>query len=262
MRILAALILLAATPALAAEYTQLDDLSIPGSNRYERCLSLAHSSPQAALGAAMKWQGGAPAQHCQAVALTGLKRYTEAAAKLDALARDKKNGAANDRATLFDQAGNAWLLAARADQANDSFTAGLALSPNDADLLADRARASAMRKDWAAADRDLTAALLRDTNDPELYVLRASARHAMGHTKEARADIDQALHLKPAFSEALLERASLEMEDGDVTSAKADWQAIIDTSPRSAEARDARAKLADLAPAKPAPSGAAVPAVP
>ena len=59
----------------------------------------------------------------------------EAAAKLDALARDKKNGAANDRATLFDQAGNAWLLASHPDQANDSFTAGLALSPADSDLL-------------------------------------------------------------------------------------------------------------------------------
>ena len=151
-----------------------------------------------------------------------------------------------------------------ADQANNSFSAGLALTPGDADLLADRARASAMRKDWAAADRDLTAALLRDADDPELYVLRASARHALGRKKEARADIDQALHLKPAFSEALLERGSLEMEDGDTASAKADWQAVIDTAPRSPEAKDARARLAELQPAKPAPSGPALsgPAVP
>ena len=261
MRILAALVLLAATPALAAEYTQLDDLAIPGSSRYERCLSLAHSSPQAAFDAAVKWNAGAPAEHCEAVALTGLRRYTEAASKLDALARDAKNGGPVDRATLFDQAGNAWMLASHADQAVDSFTAGLALAPGDSDLLADRARAGAMRKDWTAADRDLTQALMRNASDPELYVLRASARHAMGRKKEARADIDQALHLRPAFSEALLERAGLEMEDGDVSSAKADWHTVIDTSPRSAEAKDARAHLAELEPPKPAAYGPAVPAV-
>jgi len=255
-------LVIAAAPALGAEYTQLDDLSLQGSNRYERCLSLARASPQAALEAAVKWNAGAPAEHCEAVALTGLRRYADAAAKLDGLARDPKNGAPADRATLFDQAGNAWLLAKHADQAVDSFTSGLALTPNDADLLADRARASAMRKDWAGADRDLTAALMRDAGDPELYVLRASARHAMGRKNEARADIDQALHLRPAFSEALLERADLEMEAGDMASAKADWQAVLDTSPGSPEAKDARARLAELAP--PAPSGPAVsgPAVP
>lgn len=261
MRLLAALLILAATPVFAAEYTQLDDLAIPGSNRYERCLSLAHSSPKAAYEAAQKWNAGAPAEHCEAVALTAMKRYTEAATKLDQLARDKKNGTPADRATLFDQAGNAWLLASRAEQANDSFTAGLALAPNNTDLLMDRARASALHKDWASAEHDLTAALMFQQNNPELYVLRASARHALGHKKEARADIDQALHLNPASSEALLERAELEMADGDEASARADWQAVINTSPNSGDAKEARAKLAELEPPSGNAHGPAVPAV-
>lgn len=259
MRILAALLILAATPAMAAEYTQLDDLAIPGSNRYERCLSLAHSSPKAAYEAALKWNAGAPAEHCEAVALTGMKQYPEAAQKLEALARDKKNGTPADRATLFDQAGNAWLLASHPAQANDSFTAGLLLAPSNTDLLMDRARASAMSKDWASAERDLTAALIYQNGNPELYVLRASARHALGHKKDARADIDQALHLSPTNSEALLQRAEFEMADGDEASARADWQAVIDTSPNTGAAREARAKLAELEPAKPAPHGPAVP---
>jgi len=258
MRVLAALIVLAASPALAAGYSRLDDLSIPGSSRYERCLSLARSSPQAAYDAAVKWNAGAPAGHCEAVALTGLHRYAESAARLDALARDQKNGTPSDRAALFDQAGNAWLLASRPDQAVASFTAGLALSANDGDLLTDRARASAMRKDWAAADRDLSAALMRDFGDAELYVLRASARHALGRKKEARADLDRALDMRPAYPEALLERAGLEMEAGDTAKAKADWQAIIDTAPHSAEAKDARAHLSELEAPRPGP---AVPAV-
>ena len=257
---------LAASPAFAAEYTQLDDLSLPGSNRYERCLSLAHASPQAALDAAIKWNGGAPADHCMAVALTGLKRYAEAAAKLDRLARDKNVGLPADRATIFDQAGNAWLLAALAPQANDSFTAGLALSPGNPDLLMDRARASALRKDWGAAERDLSAAILRDVANPELYVLRASARHALGHKEDARADLNQALHLRPDYAEALLERGSMKVEAGDGDGARADWQAVIDNSPNSGEASEARKRLGELEPATPsataAPAGPAVPAVP
>lgn len=261
MRILAALLILIATPAIAAEYTQLDDLAIPGSNRYERCLSLAHSSPKAAYEAAQKWNAGAPAEHCEAVALTGMKQYVDAAKKLDALARDSKNGTAADRATLYDQAGNAWLLASHAAQANDSFTAGLMLTPDSADLLMDRARASAMSKDWASSERDLTVAIMYQAKSPELYVLRASARHAQGRKKEARADIDQALHLNPTYSEALLQRAEMEMADGDETSARADWQAVIDTSPNTGEANEARAKLADLEPAKKSTPGGG-PAVP
>jgi tetratricopeptide (TPR) repeat protein len=261
MRILAALLILAATPAMAAEYTQLDDLAIPGSSRYERCLSLAHSSPKAAYEAAQKWNAGAPAEHCEAVALTGMKQYVEAAKKLDVLARDTKNGTPTDRATLFDQAGNAWLLAKHPAQASDSFTAGLVLAPDNADLLMDRARASAMSNDWASADRDLTAALLHQQDNPELYVLRASARHALGRKKEARADIDQALHLNPAFSEALLQRAEMEMAEGDEASARADWQAVVDTSPNTGAAKEARAKLAELEPDKGKPQGPAVPAV-
>ncbi len=261
MRILAALLILAATPALAGEYTQLDDLAIPGSNRYERCLSLARSSPKAAYEAARKWNAGAPAEHCQAVALTGMKKYVDAAKMLDTLARDTKNGTAADRATLFDQAGNAWLLASHGAQANDSFTAGLMLAPANTDLLMDRARASAMQKDWAAAERDLSAAIKYRTNNPEFYVLRASARHALGRRKEARADIDQALRLDPAYSEALLQRAEMEMADGNVPAARADWQAVVDTAPKSGAAREARAKLAELEPQGETAHGAAVPAV-
>lgn len=261
MRILAALLILAATPAIAADYTQLDDLAIPGSNRYERCLSLAHSSPKVAYEAAQKWNAGAAADHCEAVALTGMKRYADAARILDKLARDTKNGTPDDRATLFDQAGNAWLLASHPAQANDAFTAGLMLAPDNADLLLDRARAGAMSKDWASADRDLTAALLHQQKNPELYVLRASARHALGRKKESRADIDQALHLNPTFSEALLQRAEMEMADGDEPAARADWQAVVDTSPNTGAAKEARAKLAELDPAKEKPQGAAVPAV-
>ena len=78
------------------------------------------------------------------MALVELKRYPEAAARLDALGRAPDMG--NLRASVFDQAGNAWMLAGDAAQAVASFSAALALSANDADLYADLARAQAMQK--------------------------------------------------------------------------------------------------------------------
>src|ERR1700753_747851 len=59
-----------------------------GEVRYEQCLSQANLNPAAALATAAKWsaeRGGAPAEHCTAVALVSLKRYGEGAAKLEEL---------------------------------------------------------------------------------------------------------------------------------------------------------------------------------
>ena len=48
---------------------------------YDRCMNLTRGDPQSALDQATGWQargGGAPARHCAAVALGGLRRYAEA----------------------------------------------------------------------------------------------------------------------------------------------------------------------------------------
>src|SRR6201999_1942715 len=116
--------------------------------------------PTEALRTAVEWsktKGGAPADHCLAMALTELKRYPEAAARLDALGRAPDMG--NLRASVFDQAGNAWMLAGDGAKATASFSAALALSAGDADLYADLARAQAMQKAWPEVESDLNAAL-------------------------------------------------------------------------------------------------------
>ena len=187
-----------ALPILAAAFafavtsmalaSPLDDPGLQGQNRYDRCLDLAQKKPQTAFDAALSWRdegGGAAAEHCLAVALVGLKHYGEAAYRLDTLSRDRTAGDAPTRAAILDQAGNAWLLAGQPEDAQASFSAALKLTPADPDLLADRARARAMRKDWSGAEADLTAALTRAPNRPEFYVLRASARRALGRAKEA-----------------------------------------------------------------------------
>lgn len=220
-----------------------------GQARYERCLSQAASNPAEALREAAQWQqsgGGAAADHCMAVSLVGLHRYDEAGSKLDALARGGFAADPSMRMELFDQAGNAWILASKPDSAIVSFTAALAIDPTDADILTDRARANAMKKLWARADSDLSAALLVNPARADLLVLRGSARHAMGRKAEARADFEQALRLRPGLADALVERGTMKLEAGDVAGARADWNQALSTAPDSLAADAARKHLAEI----------------
>jgi len=202
---------------------------------YQQCASFAKTDAQSAYNQALAWHsagGGPAAEHCEALALSQMRRYDEAAPLLDTLAQQKDLSNA-DRAQLFDQAGNTWLLAENAPRADASFSNALALSPGDVEILADRARARAMRKDWAGADSDLSAALLRDGNRADLLVLRASARHAAGRKAEARLDIDHALSIFPNYGDALVERGAMKYEDGNVAGAQADWRQVAKAAPNS-----------------------------
>ena len=248
--------LLAAAAASAigrAAPSELDSPTLPGGNRYERCVQLVQRNPQEALTAANAWQGqggDGGAVHCAALALVSLGRYPEAARRLDQLGHENFGGA-SQRATIFDQAGNAWLLAGRGGEAMESFSSALALSPSDPDLLADRARSAAMLGDWKAADSDLSAALARDANRADLLVLRASARRALGRAADARNDLEQALRIVPNYPDALVERGSLRFETGDANGARSDWQAAVARAPNSAAGRAAQQHLSELVPAKP-----------
>jgi tetratricopeptide (TPR) repeat protein len=222
----------------------------PGA-QYEACLGRAQSDPAGALILSSAWAktgGGAPAEHCAALALVGLRRFAEAGAKLDALGQSPSTGGADMRTAIYDQAGNAWLLAGQADHAVASFSAALAIDPLDADLLADRARANAFKKNWAKAESDLTAALMVSPDRADLYVLRGSARHGMGRRADARADFEHALKLQPTNADALVERGTAKLEDGDIAGARADWQRVVSTVPGTAAAETARQHLEDTAP--------------
>ncbi|HEY4940144.1 MAG TPA: tetratricopeptide repeat protein [Rhizomicrobium sp.] len=229
-------------------------LGAPANDRYDQCLARVQGDPAGALAFASAWAkagGGAGADHCAALALVGLRRYGEAAAKLDSLARDGFAANAAMRIALFDQAGNAWLLGGRPDSAIAAFSAALAVDPLDADILSDRARALASKQNWAKAESDLTAALLVSPDRADLYVLRGSARHAMGRKADARIDFDRALKLQPGNPDALVERGTTRYESGDVAGARADWQSVVTSSPASPAADAARQHLADTAPAPP-----------
>jgi len=229
-----------------------EDNSISGRNRYDRCIETLRRSPEQALEMALSWEaagGSAGASHCAALSLVSLRRYPEAARRLDDLGHENV-GSISQRANLFDQAGNAWLLAGQGRQATQSFASALALSPNDPDILADQARAAAMLGDWKAADISLSAALARDHYRADFLVLRSSARNALGMRAEARNDLEQALKIVPNYPDALVERGALKLESGDVNGARADWQATVAKAPNSAAAAEAQQRLRSLASPK------------
>jgi tetratricopeptide (TPR) repeat protein len=178
-----------------------------------------------------------------------LGRYTEAAPKLDALAQ-QAGVQPGQRAQIYDQAGNAWLLADDAHRAITSFSNALALAANDVDVLSDRARAHAMLKDWKGADADLSAALARDADRSDLLVLRASARHAAGRKQEARGDIQKALDIFPGYGDALVERGAMKFEDGDARGARSDWQQVVKAAPQSRAAALAGEYLSQTDPSQ------------
>jgi len=235
---LAALAVCVAAPAAAQDMT------------YGDCVAMVSRSPQTAEIKARAWQthgGGTAAMHCNALALTELKRYGEAARVLDALSRNR-DFTGTERADLADQAGNAWLLAGKANEAIQSFSAALATAPNDLAMLADRARARAVQKDWKGADADLSAAILQDQNRADLLVLRASARWAMNRKADAATDVVRALELYPDYPPALIERGKMKYSAGDTEGARMDWTKAAATGQGSV-ARDAKNYLGQLGPA-------------
>jgi len=249
-------VLISLSQANAASVTLLDDPAIAGANRYERCLTLVKTNPRDAEGAAAAWHaagGGAAALHCEALALTGLHRYGEAAARLDQAAMIAPSQQRDLRIALYDQAGNAWLLAGNPQKAEISLDTAVLLAPGDEDVLFDHARARAAGKNWAGAEADLTKLLALDPDRADAWVLRASARHAEGRIAEASADIAHALAVYPDYPEALVERGSMKFQAGDVQGARADWQTVVRDAPNGDAANAARQHLAEFASAVPAP---------
>jgi tetratricopeptide (TPR) repeat protein len=237
-RIVILTLFLGVTPTWAAE---------SDSAHYSRCLTLAASNPAVALGDANGWAkagGGPAANHCAALALVGLGRYGEAAQKFDALARAPQTPGAL-RSEIFDQAGNAWILAGDGRRAVDSLQAALTLSGNDPDLFADLGRAQAMTKNWNEAVLDLNAALAQRPRRADLLVLRASAQRALRRYVEALKDLNAALALAPGNAEALMERGLLRLDAGDLGGARTDLLAVQKNGSPALK-RDAAAALDTL----------------
>lgn len=226
---------------------------------YERCMKLARDKPAAAKELAESWSGrggGHPADHCHAVALIGLKQYKPGAAQLEKLGEAMVSAPAALRAGVLAQAGQAWLLAGDPGRAYADAGAALALHPDDAEILIDRAEAAGAAGWYDKAVADLDRVLKAEPARLEALIYRASAYRELGRLDPALADAEQALKLAPNSVPALLERGDIRGQKGDLDGARQDWARVAALAPGSADAAAAKANLGrlDEKPAAPPPA--------
>jgi tetratricopeptide (TPR) repeat protein len=216
---------------------------------YDQCMKLAKHDPAAAQKSALTWheRGGAhPADHCAAVALIGLKRYREAATRLEALAEAMPTAPTGLRAEVLDQAGQAWGLAGDPVRAYAAAGAAVALQPNDPDLLIDRAEAAASAGYLDKAVADLDHVLKTDPGRVDALIYRASAYRALERLDPALADVEKALATTPNSVPALLERGNIRRLKGDIAGARQDWQRIGQLAPGGQADMAAKANIEHL----------------
>jgi tetratricopeptide (TPR) repeat protein len=229
---------------------------------YDRCMKLARDNPAAGKELAEGWRGrggGHPAEHCHAVALIGLKQYKPAAAQLEKLAEAMVSAPTPLRAGVLAQAGQAWLLAGDPGRAYADAGAALALRPDDAEILIDRAEAAGSAGWYDKAVADLDRVLKAEPARLDALIYRASAYRELGRLDPAMADVEQALKLAPNSVPALLERGNLRGLKGDIDGARVDWSRVAALAPGTPDAIAAYKNLRHLdenpdaaPPAKPA----------
>ena len=226
---------LAAPPGLAA--------------RYDDCVATVETVPETAVKAARSWveEDNDPAgRHCLALALVRLGRFEAAASELTKLADASSAAPIHHQVSLLSQAGQAWMLAGAPALAEAAFARGLSLTPDDPDLLVDRARARADRDDYWGAVEDLDAALDIAPGRDDAFSFRAAAYRRLEFPDLAADDVTRALAHNPSNVDALLERAILALAVDDVAAARTDLSRVLLTDPTSKAAALAREFLTEL----------------
>jgi tetratricopeptide (TPR) repeat protein len=237
------------SPALTAEEvlpTPPEPPRLDGSPRSERCMILARTDAVEARAFAEAWDaegGGEGARHCLAITILAMGEPGQAARLLEGLARNSRAGNAA-RAAVFAQATQAWLMAGEAGRAYAAATLALTLSPDDPDLLTDRAVTLGSLSRYREALEDLDRALALDTERTEALMFRAAAWRHLDRVDNAVRDIDRALALDPNYAEALLERGIIRQLRGDTAGAREDWERAIELAPDSPTADLAAQNLA------------------
>ena len=215
---------------------------------YDHCLAMMDSDPEGAAIFADAWVatgGGEGAEHCLALADIKLGDPQGGAERLERLA-SASHGAAAARASLYGQAGQAWMIARQPDRAFAAETLALVLLPDNPDLLITRAVAAGGLNRFQDAVEDLTHALQSDPRRVDALVFRAAAWRHLGRLHKAEGDIERAFTLDADSPEAHLERGILRQRRGNRAGAREDWEAAVALSPGTETADLAQRNLTRL----------------
>lgn len=160
--------------------------------------------------------GGAPAEHCLAVAELADGSPKLAAVRLYELAENPESGDEGVRAKLYAEAAEAFVAASALDEAEDAIGAAFTLVPDADELYLPAARVYAARsKDQATIDA-VTTAEARGVVSSAGYVLRGRARFRLANYRDAADDVMAALKIDPTNIDALVLRGDLAQKGIDI----------------------------------------------
>jgi tetratricopeptide (TPR) repeat protein len=195
--------LAAASPAMAQDNE---------AQRLRDCIARIDTDAAAAYQDALTWmgKGNRPAsRHCAALALIAMGQPAQGAARLEELANAADAGTLEARAIYLAQSGNAWIVAKNPEAAIVTLTNAIKLSPGDAALYKDRARASLILKQWDDAGEDLNTAVKLSPGDGEAFRLRALALLKLERYQDAWEDVELALKYSPKDVDAVVLRGDI-----------------------------------------------------
>jgi tetratricopeptide (TPR) repeat protein len=254
-RLLPLFLLIAAPAAVAAPFAG-------DSSRYQACLALVKADAARAIANAQAWRienGGAPAQHCLALAQFAHGDYADALKNFEAVA--EKSQAADDGLAIpaWSQGADAALMARQPQTAVRFLGRALdggagTLSPRaEASLRVTRAEAYVDLKDYALAAADLDKAVTLWPDVPWGWLLKATLARRMGDLKAAEAAILEAGRREPEAADVQLEAGNIAMAQGNKALAEAAWTAASKGDPESEAGKAAAMALQASLEATPAP---------
>lgn len=233
--------------ALAATFAQPADEQA----RFSSCTALARSAPEKAIEDANGWRlkgGGLLARQCLGLAYAALERWAPAATAFEQAARDAELAKDGRGADLWVQSGNSWLAAGEGARARQAFDAALATANLAGELRGevhlDRARASVLLSDLAAARADIEKGLALVPSDPFAWYLSSALALREEKVPRAREDIGKALGLAPNDPQLLLQAGNVAGSAGETEAALDFYRKAAQAGPDTPAGKAAQAALA------------------
>ena len=231
-----------------------------------QCRKLLATSPIEAADFAEAWldgvKGSAPAEpgQCLGMALAAQGKWDDAEGAFAAAREVTPANEPANRARLGGMAGNALLVAGKAEAALTLLDQahGEALGANNPQLAGeisiDRARALvALKRDGDAATA-LATARTNAAENGQGWLLSATLSRRQGKLAEAQQQIQVAAQLMPLDPEVGLEAGVIAVLAGNEGAARRSWLSVVKAAPGRETARVAQSYLDQLGP-DPAPSG-------
>lgn len=187
--------------------------SVGAGTRHQECVRLVLDDIEEGRIGAQRWAsegGGAPSQHCLAIADLAAGFPKLAAIRLRDLADRSDAGDEISRALVLAEAALAWLDAGEIKEAESAVNAARLRAPALPELDFVAAKIYSADNRWQAAADAVTAAEARGLKSAEIYVIRARALRALARDDDAANDVVAALTLDPLNIDALTLRGELQ----------------------------------------------------